>query len=161
MKKLLAIALVGVSVLGLASGRAFAWPLRHCWCCCNKGCHVNCSQYNAFSPWCCDYPCPGPNYGNGNCGYYPPLAAHYGDNGYASQLPAGASGGAAAANTGPATNPGSNPMPAGPAQPNAIQGAPPGYNQTLFYPTGMARPYGVPSYYPNGMGYAPGYGVAR
>jgi hypothetical protein len=162
MKKLLAITLVTVSVLGLASGRAFAWPIRHCWCC-NKCCNISCTQYNAFSPWCCNCPCPTPSWGPGPSGYYPPLAASFGDNGYANHLPSGTQGGTAPVYVGPAGTPGYNSTPtytnAPASQPSAVQGTPPGYNPMPSYPTGLIHPSGTPSYYPGAMGYPSPYGA--
>jgi hypothetical protein len=182
MKKLLAVTLVSVSVLGLVSGRAFAWPIRHCWHC-NRGCdcHICCTQYNAFSPWCCNFPAPAPSCGHGESGYYPPLAASFGDNGYANHLPSGAQGATSPAYAGPVGAPGYNSMPmysnTAPSQPSAVQGTPPGYNPMPSYPTslvhpggtpsyypgatGYPSPYGVPSNYPGGMGYGPVYGIGR
>jgi hypothetical protein len=163
MKKLLAITLVSVSLLGLASGRAVAWPLRHCWRC-NKccGCNIHCTQYNAFSPWCCDFPAPAHGWGPGNSGYYPPLSAYYGDNGYANHLPAGPQAGTSPAYAGPVVAPGYNSVPAYsstvPAPSSSVQGIPPGYSPMPSYPTGSANPNGVPTNYPGAMGYGPGYG---
>ena len=164
MKKLLAVALVSVSVLCLATGQASAWPLRHCWCCnkCNKCC-VSCSQYNAFSPVCCDTPCHGP-YGYGNPGY-PPVCANYGDGGCGNQLPAGNAAAYAPAPTyaGPLTAPGYNPAyaNAAPVQTYGNQGVAQGYNPMPSYPTSVARPNGTTSYYPGTMGYAPAYNMGR
>jgi hypothetical protein len=171
MKKILAVALVSIGVWSLAAGQASAWPMRHCWCC-NKCCRVSCSQYNAFSAFCCDGCVCGPQ--RDNNGYYPPVCAYYGDNGHGN-LPAGPANG----NGGNAGPVGYGPMPAyagpvsgptygvptyanAPAAPSynppAFQ---PGYNPMPSYGNPVARPTGVPSYYPSSMGYAPAYSGVR
>ena len=158
MKKLLAVALVSVSVLCLATGQASAWPLRHCWCCnkCNKCCRPCCSQYNAFSPVCCDVPSRVPC-GYGNPGY-PPVCANYGDGGCGNQLPAGNA--PAPANAGSVMAPGYNPAYAStpPVQTYGNQGVPQGYGPMPSYPTSVAHPTGTTSYYP---GFAPAYNFGR
>jgi hypothetical protein len=162
MKKLLAVALVAVSMLSLAAGHAFALPMRHCWCC-NRCCHISCSQYNAFSPWCCNGPFvasgPGPS------GFYPPVCASYGGNGYGSQLPVVSNGGPVQSYAATGVAPGYNSVPAYtngmPAQTYTAQSVPPGFNQMPSYPTNMVRPNSYPSYYPGSMGYAPAYGAGR
>jgi hypothetical protein len=161
MKKLLAIAIVGVAALCLTAGQASAfWPFHCCHCC--KDYHCICTQYNAFSPWCCNCP-TGDNGGCGApCGPYGhyPFAAYYGDNGYANHLPP-AGGYVNQAPTGPATgvptyagtpNPTGNPVQAQPYTTGAI---PPGYNPMPAYPT--SAPYSAPPYYPGSVGYGAGY----
>ena len=70
MKKLLALGLLSMATLGLATAPASAWWPCFPLCgskCCSKCCvPVCCRQYNAFSPPCCDSGCP-INYGGGGC----------------------------------------------------------------------------------------------
>lgn len=71
MKKLLALGLLSVAALGLATAPASAWWPCFPLCgskCCSKCCvPVCCRQYNAFSPPCCDTCCPINFGGGGGC----------------------------------------------------------------------------------------------
>jgi hypothetical protein len=53
MKKLFTLTLLGLAGLALTAGQASAGWLFHCGC----KCYVNlrCKQYNAFSPYCCEF----------------------------------------------------------------------------------------------------------
>src|SRR5688572_2186076 len=64
MKKLLSIAILSVSAVMLSTQEASAWwPFNCCAPCYMK---VQCRQYNAFSPFCCDTACfSGCGFGNG------------------------------------------------------------------------------------------------
>jgi hypothetical protein len=82
MKRFLGLAVLGLTTLGLGSGKASAlWPFHCCGCCfsCNKTC---CYQYNAFSPYCCYLP-PGhyaAPYANCNgCNGHGPDWGHHGE----------------------------------------------------------------------------------
>lgn len=50
MNKLMTVAILSLAALGITAADAFGWGC--CGCCCVKH-KVVCSQYNAFSPWCC------------------------------------------------------------------------------------------------------------
>jgi hypothetical protein len=75
MKKLFTLTLLGLAGLALTAGSASAGWTFHCGC----KCYVNlrCKQYNAFSPYCCEFmpaycpaPCyvPNPAFFNGHAG---------------------------------------------------------------------------------------------
>ena len=70
MKKLLAIAILATGTLGLAADSASAgWLHNHLKCCKRKcGVKIKCTQYNAFSPYCCDTACGRIPVQGANCG---------------------------------------------------------------------------------------------
>ncbi len=158
MKKLIGIAILTTAALVLTSAEASAWkfPLLPCKCCKN----ICCTQYNAFSPFCCDGM---PMNGGGHGPMYPGAAPAWnftGDGGYMGQLPAGQE----MAGSANAYSPGAPPVAAMPIYngPPATPGAAgPGRSWNAWGPN-MVYPNGAPSYYPPGFGgYAPSNGMGR
>jgi hypothetical protein len=174
MRKLFAISLVSVSVLGLTAGQAAAWWFPLCKPCCKT---IHCKQYNAFSPFCCDdlQGCAvAPDAINAYVGAGHPQANFIaGEAGYMGELPVTVNNGVPGGGTivtapspaAPAPSLGNATPPPGFARvlpPNAapqnVPGAPinaqaaPGWRP---WGPGMVNPSGVPSYYPNYQGYGP------
>ncbi len=158
MKKLFGIAILTTAALILTSAEASAWwfPLHSCKCCKS----LCCTQYNAFSPFCCDgMPMNGGGYGPMYGG--PASAWNFtGDGGCMGQLPAGD----AMAGSANVYSPGAPPMAGMPIYngppPTPGAGAP-GQPWNGWSPN-MTNPNGLPSYYPPGVGgYPSGNGVGR
>jgi hypothetical protein len=170
MRKLIAIGLFSIVGLGFTQGKASAWWEKLS--CCHKCClTLQCRQYNAFSPFCCDGACgfmpiaqgPGCGYGNGSC--------YAGDGACLGELPAtNAPAGKTVTNIPPSYAP----LPSGPSgltadATQAMPGIPPqGYpvqNYPQNYPPqnyrapnyqaypipgyGQGYPTGIPTYNPN------------
>lgn len=141
MKKFAAIALFGiVSVAFSASSASASWLDGFC---CTKKCKItlNCRQYNAFSPFCCE-----PAHG---CCPMQGCMPFAGCNGGA--CPADACQGAPVIMGETVTPPAAAP---------AVQSAPPAAAWRSWAP-GMMNPSGVPSYYPVLTGNVPGNGIGR
>jgi hypothetical protein len=174
MRKVLAISLVSVSVLGLTAGQAAAWWFPLFKPCCKT---VHCKQYNAFSPFCCDdlQGCAvWPHAVNAYAGAgYPHANFIAGEGGYLGELPAVGNSGVQGDGTivtppptsAPAPSTGKGTPPAGSAHvlppgttPQTVP-AVPIYGRTAptwpAWGPGMVNPSGVPSFYPNSQGFGP------
>jgi hypothetical protein len=153
MKKLLALAVLSLALVGLSTSPASAW------CCCFKAKYCACAaQYNAFSPFClntvyggkcghckcfhvADCGCNGPGYCGPMCG---DGACEGGNGGVVGQLPA--AGGAPGAPAGQPAPKYQGPMP------NPLPGGGSSMLMPQQMPYGMVQPTGFqPMYY----GYPP------
>src|SRR5262245_52484191 len=140
MNKLTTAAILSLAGLGLSAADAFAWG---CGCCQPHCCVIKhkvcCTQYNAFSPWCCTPMAP--RHGKHCC----PCANMMMCGGY--QCPAPMHGcQSGCCDGGAATSPGVPPrMPGATASPEMIPNAPmPNPAQTMM-------PYGYPLMAQGGM----------
>lgn len=159
MKKLSAVALLGLAVSGLSTQKASAlWPFsNHAPCCTTMSIH--CRQYNAFSPFCCDSACYAGQGGPVGCLPFAGGPAWGGWVGPAGQM-AHPEGGGSGSGPAPAPPPRfTPPMPA----PKTMSANPvPTAPNPVLNPYANGQPWGPTPYYIGfvpqyGMGYAPQY----
>jgi hypothetical protein len=154
MKKLFAIAIMGLAALTVSTERASAGWI-HGLCCRKCTVAVHLKQYNAFSQFCCENPCSClpqqniPVYGNGNgCGNGGGAACCMQGGGSMGELPAAMQGYSGQGMV----------FQGAPMAPQGMIQAAPMQAWPSTAPMTMARPTGVPSYSPSNLNYAPAMG---